>query len=57
MGLSFHYSGRFNPEKSLKEMVDEVTDICNTFKWKYHIFTPMLFMAYSLHLPNVNRLH
>jgi len=38
MGLSFHYSGRFNPEKSLKEMVDEVTDICKTFQWKYHVF-------------------
>jgi len=38
MGLSFHYSGRFNPEKSLKEMVDEVREICKTFKWEYYIF-------------------
>lgn len=37
MGLSFHYSGRFNPEKSLKEMVDEVTDICKTFQWEHHV--------------------
>jgi len=37
MGLSIHYSGRFNPEKSLKEMVEELSDICKTYNWKYSI--------------------
>lgn len=37
MGLSFHYSGRFNPEKLLKELVEEVSDICKTYNWKYHV--------------------
>ncbi|MDD3877176.1 MAG: hypothetical protein PHT69_11175 [Bacteroidales bacterium] len=37
MGLSFHYSGRFNPKKSLKEMIEEVEDMCKTLNWKYHI--------------------
>lgn len=38
MGLSIHYSGRFKPEASLAEMVEEVRDIAETHKWKYTIF-------------------
>lgn len=38
MGLSFHYSGRIaNPER-LPDLIDEVVDICKTFKWNYHVF-------------------
>lgn len=38
MGLSIHYSGKFNPEASLSEMINEVKDICEINKWKYFIF-------------------
>ncbi len=42
MGLSFHYSGRFNQNASLPEMIEEVKDIAEVFKWKYHIFNQQL---------------
>jgi len=32
MGLSFHYSGSFNAEASLPEMIKEVKDIVEIFK-------------------------
>jgi hypothetical protein len=38
MGLTIFYSGRFNPESSLTEMIEEVKDICEVQKWDYHIF-------------------
>lgn len=38
MGLSFHYKGKFNRNASLKEMINEVKDICDIYKWEYHIF-------------------
>ena len=38
MGLTIFYSGRFNPEASLHEMIEEVKDICEVQKWEYHIF-------------------
>ncbi|HET6557149.1 MAG TPA: hypothetical protein VFG54_07530 [Prolixibacteraceae bacterium] len=38
MGLSFHYSGRIANPDSLPDLIDEVVDICKTFKWKYHVF-------------------
>ena len=38
MGLTIFYSGRFNPESSLSEMIEEVKDICEVQKWKYKIF-------------------
>jgi hypothetical protein len=38
MGLSIHYSGRFNPSASLKEMIEEVTDIARIYRWKYTIY-------------------
>ncbi len=38
MGLSFHYSGSFNPEASLSAMIEEVKDIVEIYKWKYFIF-------------------
>lgn len=38
MGLSFHYSGRIVHPDSLPDLIDEVVDICKTFKWKYHVF-------------------
>jgi len=38
MGLSIHYNGSFNPTAFLQEMIDEVTDIAETFNWTYHVF-------------------
>ena len=34
MGLSIHYSGSFNKEASLIEMIEEVKDIAEIYKWK-----------------------
>ena len=38
MGLSIHYSGRFNPAASLKAMIEEVKDIAAIYKWDYFVF-------------------
>ncbi|HET54553.1 MAG TPA: hypothetical protein ENN33_04980 [Ignavibacteria bacterium] len=38
MGLTIHYSGKFNPSSSLKEMVEEVKDIAEIYNWEYHIY-------------------
>lgn len=38
MGLSFHYSGRIVNPESLPELIEEVTDICKVYHWKYYIF-------------------
>ena len=38
MGITIHYNGRFNPDASLKNMIEEVKDIAETFEWKYFIF-------------------
>ncbi len=38
MGLTIHYSGRFNEYASLSEMIEEVKDIAEIYNWKYHIF-------------------
>ena len=38
MGLSIHYSGRFNPAASLKAMIEEVKDIATIYKWDYFVF-------------------
>ncbi len=38
MGLSIHYSGRFNPKASLSEMIAEVKDIADLYNWKYAVF-------------------
>ncbi len=38
MGLTIHYSGRFRENASLSGMMEEVVDIANTNKWKYHLF-------------------
>ena len=37
MGLTIHYSGSFNKDASLPEMIAEVRDIAEIYKWKYHI--------------------
>lgn len=37
MGLSIHYSGSFNKNASLSEMIEEVKDIAEIYKWKYTI--------------------
>lgn len=38
MGLTIHYSGSFNPEASLKEMIEEVKDIAEIYRWEYAVF-------------------
>jgi len=38
MSITIHYNGRFNPEASLKNMIEEVKDIAETFNWEYHLF-------------------
>jgi len=38
MGLSIHYSGRFNKNAALSELITEVKEIAETFKWNYKIF-------------------
>jgi len=38
MGLTIYYKGNFNPKASLPEMIDEVRDISEIYKWKYYIF-------------------
>jgi hypothetical protein len=38
MGLSIHYSGKFNPKASLTEMINEIKDICEVYQWKYKIY-------------------
>jgi len=38
MGLTINYTGNFNPSASLSKMIEEVKDIAEIYKWKYHIF-------------------
>ena len=38
MGLTIHYSGSFNPNASLKELIEEVKDIAAIYNWKYFVF-------------------
>ena len=38
MGLSIHYSGSFNKNSSLPEMIEEVKDIAEIYQWEYTIF-------------------
>lgn len=38
MGITIHYSGRFNKDASLSEMVQEVKDIAEVCKWDYTVF-------------------
>jgi hypothetical protein len=38
MGLSFHYSGRIANPDCLPELIEEVKDICQVYKWKYVVF-------------------
>lgn len=38
MGLSIHYSGSFNEKPSLFEMIEEVKDIAEIYKWKYNVY-------------------
>lgn len=38
MGLSIHYSGRFNQNAVLSDLITEVKEIAETFKWNYKIY-------------------
>lgn len=38
MGLSIHYSGRFNKNAILSDLITEVKEIAETFQWKYTVY-------------------
>jgi hypothetical protein len=38
MGLSIYYSGRFNKNAVLSDLITEVKEIAETFKWDYKIY-------------------
>ncbi|WP_153795919.1 hypothetical protein [Foetidibacter luteolus] len=38
MGITLHYSGRFNEQASLAHLVAEVTDIAEIYGWPYYVF-------------------
>ena len=38
MGLSIHYKGRFNKNSTLSDLITEVKEIVETFKWDYQIY-------------------
>ena len=38
MGLTIHYKCSFKKSASLSEMIEEVRDIVEVYKWEYHIF-------------------
>jgi len=38
MGLTIHYNGKFNEKASLTEMINEVKDISEIYKWQYVIY-------------------
>ena len=38
MGLSIHYSGRFNRSASLQELVEEVVEISKVYHWEHSVY-------------------
>ena len=38
MGISIHYSGRFNKNENLSDLITEVKDIAETFQWNYEVY-------------------
>lgn len=38
MGISIHYSGKFNRNATLSELIIELKEIAEAFNWKYHIY-------------------
>lgn len=38
MGLSIHYSGRIKAAESLPFLIEEVSDICKVYDWKYAVY-------------------
>lgn len=38
MGLSIHYSGRIKAAESLPFLIEEVSDICKVYDWKFDIY-------------------
>ena len=47
MGLSIHYSGSIIHEGMINPLVEEVTDICITLQWKFHLFDDEHFKGIS----------
>ncbi|MFK7935715.1 MAG: hypothetical protein AB8G22_19530 [Saprospiraceae bacterium] len=37
MGVTIHYSARLRDTKDLPQLVAEITDICKSLDWKYHL--------------------
>src|SRR5688572_32815665 len=37
MGISIHYSGTIKDIALIDKLISEVTDICQSFNWSYHI--------------------
>jgi len=40
MGLSFHYSGRLAMPEYLPQLMDEVKQVCDVYKWEYRTHNP-----------------
>lgn len=38
MGVTIHYSGRFNPKKNLAKMIEELKDVALVNRWDYKVF-------------------
>jgi len=38
MALTLHYSGKFNPDASLSEMIEEVKDIASIYNWPFYVY-------------------
>ena len=38
MGVSIYYSGRFNKNAILSDLITEVKEIAETFQWKYEVY-------------------
>ena len=38
MGLSIHYNGKFNKNAILADLITEVKEIAEVFKWNYEVY-------------------
>ncbi len=54
MGLSIHYSGTFKNDASLSEMIEEIKDIAEIYKWEYNIYN-RVFPENSLSMSDYNQ--
>lgn len=54
MGLSFHYSGRISKPELLPELINEIQDIANIYKWKNNVYESA-FPENSFGMPSYNQ--